>query len=265
LDFVGLRIKIFQLKKLVVSILIMIELLAFNLLAQRPKLGLNLTYNLYSNLDDIDGVKSSWNQLYTYNYTYYYYDIQNHYWPYDQLNMDISLEFGGKAISFEPFYSFTIIKGWYGVTYDDGKYIADEPVLYLPQSANNPIFIDGDEYLYAQGSGQMGQTRYGANFLIGKEIKIGTGIWWQKQKIELSKSMAYNKYWFNSDYSRQGRDAYVTSNDDIYVYSPIVQTIYKTRILVPLIIRYSNGPFSSHTTFIFQKPFQFLTGFGIYF
>jgi hypothetical protein len=234
-------------------------------LAQKVKLGFNFTYDLYSSLDDIDGVKSSWKTINTYNSSTYYYDSQDRYWPYDQLNMDISMLFGSDYLAIEPFWSFTIVKGWYSVSYDDGKYVADEAVLYLPESVDNPLFIDAEEYLYARGSGRMGQNRYGANLLLGEDIKIGTGIWWQKQKIELHKSMAYNRYWYDGAYAQPGFDAYVTYNDEIYVMEPTVEKVYKKRLLFPLIFRYATGSISSHITFIFQKPFQLLMGGGVYF
>lgn len=243
----------------------MLILLVSAVHAQKAKLGINFTYDLYANLDQIEGIKSSWRTLYTYNSSFYYYDIHDRYWPYDQLNMDISMQLGGKYMAIEPFYSFTIIKGWYSVSYDDGKYVADEPVLYLPESPDNPLYINGDEYLYARGSGRMGQQRVGANLMFGDDVQIGTGIWWQKQKIYLYKSNAYNRYWYNGAYNKPGYEAYVTDNDEIYVMEPVKETVYKKRLLFPLILRYSNGPISSHITFIFQKPFQLLVGGGIYF
>jgi hypothetical protein len=252
--------------KRIVKIIVFGFLLSNQLIiAQKAKFGINFTYDLYASLDEIDGIKSSWRTLYTYNSGSYLYNIHDRSWPYDQLNMDISLQLGNKAFVIEPFWSFTIIKGWYSVSYNDGKYVADEAILYLPTSDGNPVYVNGEEYLYAIGSGRMGQKRFGANLLLGDEVQIGTGVWWQKQKIELHKSMAYNRYWYNGAYSKDGLDAYLTYEDEIYVQEPTVERVYKTRMIFPLILRYADGPFSSHITFIFQKPFQFLAGCGIYF
>jgi hypothetical protein len=233
--------------------------------AQKAKFGINFTYDLYGTMEELEGIKSSWRSLYLYNSSLYSYDLEYRYWPYDQLNMDISMQLGSKVIVIEPFFSFTIIKGWYGVSFDDGKYVADEPILYIPESVNNPIFIDGEEYLYARGSARLGQKRFGANLMLGDEIQIGTGIWWQRQNIELHKSMAYNRYWYSGALHKPNYDAYVTYDGDIYVNEPVIEKVKKNRVLFPLILRYSNGPFSSHITFIFQKPFQLLMGCGVYF
>jgi hypothetical protein len=252
-------------KRILIVIVLGILLSNHSINGQKLKFGVNFTYDLYTNLDEIDGIKSSWKTLYTYNSGTYFYDVKDRYWPYDQLNMDISMQLGNKAFVIEPFWSFTIVKGWYSVSYDDGKYVADEAVLYLTASESNPVFIDGEEYLYARGSGRLGQKRFGSNLLLGDEVQIGFGIWWQKQKIELHKSMAYNRYWYNGAYSKDGLDAYVTYEDEIYVQEPRVENIYKNRFIFPLIFRYEDGPFSSHFTIIFQKPFQMLVGCGIYF
>jgi hypothetical protein len=253
------------LKRIIIAAVLCIILSGNLINAQKAKFGINFTYDLYTNLDQVDGVKSSWRTLYTYNSSAYYYDLSYRYWPYDQLNMDISMQLGNKVLAIEPFFSFTIIKGWYGVSYNDGKYVSDAAILYLPESADHPAYIDGDEFLYGRGSGRMGQNRIGANLILGDEIQIGTGIWWQKQKIELYKSMAFNRYWYNMIYARPGVDAFVTYEDDFYVNEPSVETVFKKRFLFPVILRYKNGPFSSHFTFIFQKPIQVLMGGGLYF
>jgi len=240
--------------------------LALNLLnAQKVKFGVNFTYDLYTNLDQIDGVKSSWKTLYTYNSSASYYDLEYRHWPYDQLNMDLSLQVGSKFLAIEPLFSFTIIKGTYGVSYNDGKYASEKTFIYLPQSPDHPESILGEEFLYGRGYGRMGQKRIGANIMLGDDIQIGAGIWWQKQKIELYKSMAYNEYWYNMIYALPGLDAFVTYEDDFYVKKPEVETVYQKRLLFPLILRYKYGPFSSHITFVFQKPLQIMMGGGIYF
>jgi hypothetical protein len=253
------------LKKLSFLLGIVLLLISESSQAQKAKFGINFTYDMYTSLDQLDGIKSSWRYLYTYNSGLYNYDLNYRYWPYDQLNMDISMQIGNKAFVIEPFFSFTIIKGWYGVSYDNGKYVADDAILYLPESVDNPTFIDGEEYLYGRGSGRMGQNRFGANLMLGDEVQIGTGIWWQRQRIELYKSMAFNRYWYSLALHKPNYDAYVTYEDEIYVNEPTIEKVKKNRLLFPLILRYSDGPFSSHITFIFQKPFQLLVGGGIYF
>ena len=77
--------------------------------------------------------------------------------------------------------------------------------------------------------------------------------------------MAYNTYWYDDAYAQPGYDAYVTYDDEVYVLAPDIEVVEKNRILFPLILQTINGPVSSHMTFIFQKPFQFLMGFGFYF
>lgn len=246
-------------------ILMLLLLISIPMPAQKAKIGFSLTYDLYASLDEIPGIQSSWRTLYVYNPSLSYYDINYRYWPYDQLNMDFSFQIGSDNLHMEPVWSFTLIKGWYSVVYDDGKYLADDPILYLPASDDNPLFFNGEDFLYARGSGRMGQRRLGFNLVLGDEFQIGTGIWWQKQKIELHKSLAYNRYWYNAAYSKPGFDGYETFDDEVYVYEPTVETVYNKRIIFPFILRYFNGPFSSHVTFIFQKPFQLLVGSGFYF
>jgi len=216
-------------------------------------------------MDQIGGVKSSWRTIYTYNPSIYLYDMRYNDWPYDQLNIDFSMQIGNKLLAIEPIWSFTLIKGWYGVTYNVGKYTADDQIIYKDATADPPPFVDGEEFLYKRGSGRVGQNRLGANLMLGDEVQIGAGVWWQKQKIEFYKSSAYNRYWHSRGFSLPGADAYVTYDEDVHVNEPTMQLVYYNRVIFPLIFRYRNGVFSSHITFIFQKPFQFLAGSGIYF
>lgn len=220
---------------------------------------------MYGTLDNIPGVRSSWRTIYTYNPGILLYDMTYGYWPYDQLNMDISFQIGSKMLALEPLWSFTILKGWYGVEYYSGKYTDSDVLLYIPRQEDPVPFIDGEEYLYAQGSGRMGQSRLGANLVFGNVFQIGVGVWWQKQKIELYKSLAFNRYWYSRGFSYPGVDAYFTSDHDVYVDKPVVQLIYYNRVIFPLVFRYTPGHITSHITFILQKPQQLLIGTGFYF